>query len=316
MPEFAFHSLSFPFSAEASRLLQSVDAIAIVPQQWRGRLQSQLQSREEVVAVFEADLTNDLRYGLTLVAITSRRVIALSGPDAASNGRPGAPSPDVESWNLSDDMTLQNRDFATVGSLELLSPSRRLAVWRYTVGRTPAAHRFAQRFSAARAGQTGAVSVASVCPSCGGLIDPETGECPQCAVQPAPPPVSSLLRLVQFARPRAGMIALGFGLTVAGTAASLVPPYLTKPLIDDVLTPYAFGQPYDPNLIYWLLGGLGLAALTAWILDWAKTFVLAWVSERISADMRTRTYRHLQELSLEFFGGKRTGDLMSRVGSD
>ena len=28
------------------------------------------------------------------------------------------------------------------------------------------------------------------------------------------------------------------------------------------------------------------------------------------------TYEHLQELSLEYFGGKRTGDLMSRLGND
>jgi ATP-binding cassette, subfamily B, bacterial len=125
-----------------------------------------------------------------------------------------------------------------------------------------------------------------------------------------------LLRLVQFARPRAGMITVGFLLTVAGTAASLVPPYLTMPLIDGVLIPYSQGQPYDPTLVYWLLGGLAVAAFAAWLLDWGKTFVLAWVSERISVDMRNRTYRHLQELSLEFFGGKRTGDLMSRVGSD
>jgi ATP-binding cassette subfamily B protein len=112
------------------------------------------------------------------------------------------------------------------------------------------------------------------------------------------------------------MIATGFVLTVLGTAASLVPPYLTIPLVDQVLIPYSNSQPYDPELVYWLLAGLAVAAFVAWLLDWAKTYVLAWVSERISADMRNRTYRHLQELSLEFFGGKRTGDLMSRVGSD
>jgi ATP-binding cassette subfamily B protein len=112
------------------------------------------------------------------------------------------------------------------------------------------------------------------------------------------------------------MIVLGFLLTVLGTAASLVPPYLTIPLIDQVLIPYSNGQPYDPQFVYWLLAGLAVAAFVAWVLDWAKTYVLAWVSERISADMRNRTYRHLQEMSLEFFGGKRTGDLMSRVGSD
>jgi len=44
--------------------------------------------------------------------------------------------------------------------------------------------------------------------------------------------------------------------------------------------------------------------------------VLAWVSERIGADLRVATYAHLQQLSLEYFGGKRTGYLMSRIGSE
>ena len=43
--------------------------------------------------------------------------------------------------------------------------------------------------------------------------------------------------------------------------------------------------------------------------------MLALVSERIGADLRSTTYEHLLKLSLEFFGGKRTGDLMSRIGS-
>jgi ATP-binding cassette subfamily B protein len=64
------------------------------------------------------------------------------------------------------------------------------------------------------------------------------------------------------------------------------------------------------------LGGLLGAAVLAWLLGWAKTYVLAWVSEQISGDLRNQTYGHLQRLSLEFFGGKRTGDLISRVGSD
>ena len=56
--------------------------------------------------------------------------------------------------------------------------------------------------------------------------------------------------------------------------------------------------------------------MLAWLLDWADCTCLAWVSERIGADLRDATYAHLQRLSLEFFGGKRTGDLMSRISSD
>ncbi len=52
------------------------------------------------------------------------------------------------------------------------------------------------------------------------------------------------------------------------------------------------------------------------MLAWAKTYILARVSEQVSVDLRNATYAHLQRLSLEFFGGKRTGDLIARVGSD
>ena len=105
------------------------------------------------------------------------------------------------------------------------------------------------------------------------------------------------------------MIALGFALTLASTAAGLVPPYLTMPLLNNVLIPRQNGLPVDFGVVPWYLAGLFGAALLAWLLGWAKTYVLARVSERISADLRNETYAHLQRLSLEFFGGKRTGDL-------
>ena len=57
-------------------------------------------------------------------------------------------------------------------------------------------------------------------------------------------------------------------------------------------------------------------ALVAWALGWARTYLLALVSERIGADLRTATFDHLLQLSLDYFGGKRTGDLMSRIGSE
>ena len=125
-----------------------------------------------------------------------------------------------------------------------------------------------------------------------------------------------LLRLWRFAHPYRWRLLLGFVLTLASTAATLVPPYLTMPLIDDVLIPFQNGQAIDPVLVRLYLGGLLAAAILAWALGWARTYVLALVSERIGADLRTATYRHLMSLSLEYFGGKRTGDLMARIGSE
>ncbi|MDP5009335.1 MAG: ABC transporter ATP-binding protein/permease, partial [Glaciimonas sp.] len=100
------------------------------------------------------------------------------------------------------------------------------------------------------------------------------------------------------------------------TAATLVPPYLTRPLMDNVLIPYQNGVAIDPNLVTLYMSLLFGSALVAWGLGWARTYILALVSERIGADLRTTTYEHLLRLSQEFFGGKRTGDLMSRIGSE
>lgn len=112
------------------------------------------------------------------------------------------------------------------------------------------------------------------------------------------------------------MLGAGLALTIAATAATLIPPYLTMPLVDDVLTPYAKGEKPDQRLVVWYLSGLLVSALLAWLLGWAKTWIVARLSSRIAADLRNAMYSHLQKLSLEFFGGKRTGDLISRVGSD
>jgi ATP-binding cassette subfamily B protein len=131
-----------------------------------------------------------------------------------------------------------------------------------------------------------------------------------------PPSTWTLFRLWRFARPYRGQLLAGFGLTLLGTAANLVPPYLTMPLMDEVLIPFQNGQHIDPRTVALYMAGLLGSAMLAWGLSWAKTYILALVSERIGADLRTATYEHLLRLSLEYFGGKRTGDLMSRIGSE
>ncbi|TXT36750.1 MAG: ATP-binding cassette subfamily B bacterial, partial [Comamonadaceae bacterium] len=150
------------------------------------------------------------------------------------------------------------------------------------------------------------------CPSCKAPLEPDQDECPICTkVIHTPPSTWTLFRLWRFAKPYQGQLLLGLILTLLGTAASMVPPYLTMPLMDEVLIPFQNGQHIDPMLVTQYMAGLFGAALLAWGLTWAKTYILALVSERIGADLRTTTYDHLLRMSLEYFGGKRTGDLMS-----
>ncbi|MGB7481784.1 MAG: ABC transporter ATP-binding protein, partial [Burkholderiaceae bacterium] len=173
-----------------------------------------------------------------------------------------------------------------------------------------------QRAALAGAGAPAPAVSSEPCPGCGAPLAPQE-ICAACSRQEVvPPSTSTLFRLWRFARPYRWQLLAGFVLTLVATAANLVPPYLTMPLMDEVLIPYQNGKPIDYGLAGMYLGGLLASALLAWALGWAKTYILALVSERIGADLRTTTYQHLMRLSLEYFGGKRTGDLMARIGSE
>ena len=284
-------------------------------------LRLQLATEENVMCTLAVDLDEQLRFAQGALALTNRRLLARNAAG------------DWASWPIvgsgARGLELRQADHAGVGTLELhdvrSEPPRLLARWRFTLGANVHALRLVRLFgqqqsappviSAKPANATG--FEAALCPECG-LPLPEGSEtCPACARNlHTPPSTWVLLRLWRFARPYRWQLLAGFLLTLASTAATLVPPYLTIPLMDDILVPSQNGQQIEAGKVGLILGGLLAAALLGWALNWARTYLLALVSERIGADLRAATFDHLMELSLDYFGGKRTGDLMSRIGSE
>jgi ATP-binding cassette subfamily B protein len=291
---------------------------------------SQVHFDENVLAWLEVDLNDELSFKKTLVILTDQRVIASS--EAQNNWN---------IWPLSPDLTLRVLDHAGVGTLAMHQGGLRLAAWRFTLGLEAVVLRWKLRFEnhlltqakpATFLGKTLNSPVSSeadwpepgigqvlhsLCPVCQNVVDASDEECAVCLEKDQVPPSTwTLFKLWRFAKPYQGQLLLGFVLTLASTAATLVPPYLTMPLMDDVLIPYQNGKTIDPETVSWYLLGLLASAIVAWSLGWIKTYILALVSERIGADLRTTTYQHLLKLSLEYFGGRRTGDLIARIGSE
>ena len=282
-----------------------------------------LESDENALASLPVDLTPTLHFSEGQLVLTDRRLLALQQqPDAIRST--------WTSWRLDDSdagqLHLRHNDHGGVGTLALHDDRGRLAVWRFTLAQNVYAMRLAtlfelqQRQRSASGGLAAADPSAdepALCPSCKAPLPPDNDDCPVCSREVQTVPSTwVLLRLWRFARPYRKPLAAGFALTLASTAATLVPPYLAIPLMDDILIPFQNGQQIDPMHVALYLGGLLLAAVLAWGLGWARTYLLALVSERIGADLRTATFEHLLQLSLDYFGGKRTGDLMARIGSE
>ena len=282
-----------------------------VPAVWAADVRSQLLPGESVTAWLETDLDPSLLFRKTLVVLTNQRVLECR--------RDGTTNTVWRTWDRKEVRSARCRDHFSTGSIDLLGADARLAEWRFTSALSPLAHRWTNRLlsNSGPAADPAAENSQTVCPSCGALLEPDETICPNCAPTAAPPPARSLYRLWRFAQPLFGLIVLGGALMIGANACNLIGPYLMKSLIDDVLTPIQNGDAtVNWPLIYAYFAGFLGAAVGYWLLKWACTYTMSWVSEKLAANIRVTTYSHLQGLSLEFFGGKRTGDLMSRIGSD
>lgn len=258
-----------------------------------------LADNERLLAWMPLDLDEHLNYCNGLLVLTTQRLLACH---AGQNN--------WQSYALAPGSVLAHTDHFGVGHLTLHDRQSVIQRWHHTLNHGQAARQLLDAFENQHQ-RTDHVKPPEPADS-----EVTAFEAATAASIKSPPSTWALFRLWRFARPYQWPLFIGFILTLTSTAAALVPPYLTMPLMDKVLIPFQNGVPIDWSLVQYYLGGLLLASLLAWVLGWGRTYLLAKVSERIGADLRTTAYQHLQTLSLQYFGGKRTGDLISRIGSE
>lgn len=285
------------------------------PSAWNRQIEPTLINHEQVITWLETDLDHQLHFSPGLIVITTRRILARIVDDEH-----------WQAWHYQPNMKLAYQEHAGICSIELSDASARLARWYCTLSKQQAADQLIIHFirlidtldTQAALPAKGMAEQASSNQNTAGNDDSSEAAYAHHDQEATstPPSTWTLFRLWRFARPYKWQLFTGFMLMLGSTAAALVPPYLTMPLMDNVLIPYQNGHPINVDLVIFYLSGLLGAAIVAWILGWARTYVLARISERIGADLRTTTYEHLLKLSQAYFGGKRTGDLMARIGAE
>ena len=120
----------------------------------------------------------------------------------------------------------------------------------------------------------------------------------------------TLLRLFAFMKPYKARLAWGTGLILLGTLAEVAPPYLTKILVDDVLT-----QGHT-QLFAWLLFGLVISRLVIMGVQISRGRNVAYLSSQVAVEIRTSLFHKLQQLSLGFYDKRNVGSIMSRMTND
>ncbi|MFL6102948.1 MAG: ABC transporter ATP-binding protein, partial [Actinomycetes bacterium] len=111
-------------------------------------------------------------------------------------------------------------------------------------------------------------------------------------------------------RPHRGLVALASLAVLVQTGASLAMPYLVKVAIDQGVTPRDLAVLNRVALAYLVLAGVQFLA------GRVEVRTVARAGQRVLLSVRTRLFRHLQTLSLDFYERERTGRLVARMTSD
>ena len=113
-----------------------------------------------------------------------------------------------------------------------------------------------------------------------------------------------------FLKKYRNLMTLGLILTTAIAALSIVNPYLSGIIVDNVVQKGNYGL--LPRLLACLIG---VTLLTA-VFRFLYQLVFETASQGVLYDMRDKVYRRLLQEDFSFYNKKRTGDLMSRQTAD
>jgi subfamily B ATP-binding cassette protein MsbA len=122
--------------------------------------------------------------------------------------------------------------------------------------------------------------------------------------------LGSLKKLLPFILPYRVRLLAAFGCMLAASVAGVLPPWLLKNVVDDVLI--------EKNSL--MLNGLAVAIVLLFVLKnlagYGQQYLMVWVGQRAVMDLRVALYGKIQSLSLTYLHKRRVGELLSRITGD
>src|SRR3990172_327866 len=122
--------------------------------------------------------------------------------------------------------------------------------------------------------------------------------------------MKSLLRVIRYLKPHGPLALMTFGAAVLVTLIELLPPWLIKLIIDDVIKGGRI------SWLPWLILGLASAYFFKNLIAVGRIWSNNLLEQHVIYDLRDQVYRALQRLSISYFENRSTGELMSRLIND
>ena len=119
-----------------------------------------------------------------------------------------------------------------------------------------------------------------------------------------------LFRILGYLRPHRSLTLTTLSFAALATVFDLLPPWLLKVIIDDVIQADQF------FLLPWVLGGLVLAYAFKNVANSLRIRLNNILEQRVVFQLRQQVFHALQRLSIGFYEDRSTGEIMSRIMND
>lgn len=148
-------------------------------------------------------------------------------------------------------------------------------------------------------------SFCTVCPKCGRSLVRPGADCLNCASKG-----KLVSKLVKYVKPKLGVICASVLMSVVITALSLVPPYITKILVDDII------PDKNKQALYMIVAFLLGTYLIWYLLSAIRGTLLRRAGDSIVAALRNDVFEKAQHLPMKFYDKTSTGSVINRISND
>lgn len=279
-----------------------------------------LEPGESLRVGVEADMVLPNAFGTSWLLATERRICVV-----APNGAGPALKVDLP---LQNTLAVQRRDGLGSSVLEAHTPEGSIPLVRFTDAHTdamdsaldalrellPERQEDGEEAYGGEAAERQRRKKARPCPKCGRPMPRWMSLCPDCVDKR-----QLLMRLLQRAKNYSRPILGTFILTGLVRFCAIAPSVLQKPLVDDALTvsartPEVLQVHFDK--LWVLIAMLAAVRIGLSVFHGAQQFMLTWLGEKVTNDLRMDLYTHLQKLGVNYYDQKETGWIMDRVTGD
>lgn len=248
---------------------------------------------KRVLFLQKSDLTIDRKFGCSYLILTDIELISISQNTVTAN------------YQLDNIKDIRNEELLGGGRIVIETAIGTYHIIYYSNHLVPHFADAVRLISDHLSGTTDeppAFQGNSFCQKCNSPLPERDGNCPRCV-----PRLKILKRIISLTFPYKSKVLLLMLITSVGVAFQVLPPYITKKIVDDVI-----GAGHVDHL-YMYTGAMIGSGILYLIMRLLNIQLTSWISAKIVTDLRSRLHTVIQYLKLSFFSRREPGELVSRI---